>query len=196
MGRAGWIASSFGVFAFFALTIIDCVGDAPAAGGGEEAGAGDATTNSDASTDGGNVGADAGDGATAIDPCAGEPAGCAGAVDPTHLKLWLRGDTGVDCVGGRVVTWHDLSGNAHDATPAAYPDGGLALSPQCGADNLNGHPVVSFTRPATSGTFVLDETLQLDLSFFADSSYTAFIVYDPDYISDLGLIASDHPQPL
>jgi hypothetical protein len=182
------------------LAIASCVADEPTIG---DTTSSDASTDSASAPDGSTTDAGIGDGSsdTSVDAgpdyCTGQPSGCPTTVDPTHLKLWLRADDAVDCSGeGRVTRWHDLSGNGRDATPATFADGGNALAPKCGVDTINGHGVLTFDRPAVSQSPYLDETLQVDLSFLASTSFTIFIVHQPTFTMGKGdiLLSANAPQ--
>jgi hypothetical protein len=187
------------VLAVVVLPLLEnCVGDDPATTGGDDAsvsdGGSDATTTSDASPNDATANSDSGTDAAPADPCKGENSGCPGLVNPSHLALWLRADTQLDCVGGHVATWRDLSGNGRDVSAATYPDGGAAALPECGVDTLKGHNVVSFTKPTETSQPILAETMAVDLGFMANASFTVMMVVKPTFASQtvpLGLISAD-----
>jgi hypothetical protein len=97
--------------------------------------------------------------------------------DASHLHLWLTADWGVTCDENqfphRVTRWADRSGQCDDASLLLKE-----LGPQCqlspGAHTINGIDVPYFSAP-TNGN-VVDETLDVDLSFLALSEYTIFVV--------------------
>jgi hypothetical protein len=178
-----------------------CVGDAPATTGNDQPtsdSGSDSTTTSDASPNDATATGDTGVDAAPADPCQGENSGCPGLVNPSHLALWLRADTELECVGGHVKTWRDLSGNGRDVSAANYPDGGPAALPECGIDTLKGHNVVTFTKPTEPGQPFLAETMAVDLGFMASSSFTVMMVVKPKFASQtipLGLISADRTSP-
>jgi hypothetical protein len=116
----------------------------------------------DIPVDGGSVPAEAGDIAS-LPP---------DQVAPGRLQLWLRGDVGVDCSTGaprHVSRWADQSGSGRDAMPHGYN------GPQCGSGRtIHGVDVPYFSAPGTES--FLEQTLDVDLSFVANSSYTVFAV--------------------
>ncbi len=97
--------------------------------------------------------------------------GVPAVVDPGHLRLWLTADRGVTCASQRVTRWADQSGNGNDAF-LKYSQ----LGPQC---DVTGHALSGVNLPyfsAPLGGNVIDETLDVDLSFLASSNYTVFVV--------------------
>jgi hypothetical protein len=95
------------------------------------------------------------------------------AVVPTHLRLWLTADRGIACVSGRVARWTDQSGHSNDATLQSGQLGPLC-GPQNTAHRINGINVPYFSAPANGN--VVDETLDVDLSFLANTGYTILVV--------------------
>jgi hypothetical protein len=96
-------------------------------------------------------------------------------VNPSHLRLWLAANVGITCVSQRVTSWADQSGNHDDATIMRNQ-----LGPQCQIQQ-NPHlihtiDVPYFSAPiSTSNPNVIDETLDVNLSFLLRSSYTIFV---------------------
>ncbi|HEX3697255.1 MAG TPA: hypothetical protein VH374_17905 [Polyangia bacterium] len=101
---------------------------------------------------------------------------CPLALAAGHLQLWLRGDQGVSCDGGRVTRWTDLSGRHNDASPPAGQWG-----PICGASagQLNGRDVIMFPR-GTEPDAVAAEHLEVDFRTLAQSSLTIAVVEKRD----------------
>jgi hypothetical protein len=94
------------------------------------------------------------------------------AIESSHLQLWLSADVGVECNGGRVVLWADRAPHHRDAA-ARFGQ----LPPQCGVHHLNQVDVPYFSAPKTAQPpNIIDETLDVDLSFLAGSYYTIFVV--------------------
>jgi hypothetical protein len=104
------------------------------------------------------------------------------AIDPGHLRLWLTADRGMGCtavpstdggVGRRVTYWADQSGHSDDAFLMLGE-----LGPRCevdgGAHAANGVQLPYFSAPQTGN--VIDETLDVDLSFLTSPAYTVFAV--------------------
>ncbi len=93
-----------------------------------------------------------------------------------HLRLWLTAQAGVRCSSGRVITWADQSGNHDDAILKKGQ-----LGPQCqimgNPHSVDGVDFPYFSAPESDASpNVLDETLDVDLSFLARSDYTFFTV--------------------
>jgi hypothetical protein len=125
---------------------------------------------SDAS-DGSSTTSDAGDASDAPPEGSVSPL----TVSPSHLKLWLNAAVGVQCASGRVNTWTDQSGNGNDATLLLRQ-----LGPQCqvagGAHAANGVDLPYFSAPSSATPNVVDETLDVNLDYLQNSSYTIFAV--------------------
>jgi hypothetical protein len=104
------------------------------------------------------------------------------AIAPSHLRLWLNAEIGITCMSstpndaaapGRVVVWADQSGHHDDASLTQVPQ---QLGPQC---RVAGHRVKSVDLPyfsAPQNGNVVDETLDVDLTFLKGSDYTIFVV--------------------
>jgi hypothetical protein len=99
------------------------------------------------------------------------------SVAADHLGLWLTARQGVECSSGRVSTWHDQGPHHRDAAPKLGQ-----LPPHCnvpgGAHAFSGIELPFFSAPnvADSGPNVIDETLDVDLSFLVGHEYTFFTV--------------------
>jgi hypothetical protein len=98
------------------------------------------------------------------------------ATAPGHLRLWLTAQAGVRCSSGRVTTWADQSGNHDDAILKRGQ-----LGPQCqivsNPHSVDGVDLPYFSAPESDASpNVLDETLDVDLSFLAKTDYTFFTV--------------------
>jgi hypothetical protein len=95
-------------------------------------------------------------------------------VASSHLRLWLTAKTGITCTSGRVTNWADQSQNHDDALPQNNQ-----LGPQCQISAsphlLNGIDLPSFSAPTANGN-IIDETLDVNLAFLANSNYTIFAV--------------------
>lgn len=171
--------------------LVDCVSDDPSPAATSDAAIQDAALVEAAPSDAG------GDAAPA-DPCAGS-VNCPSRQNPGHLQLWLRGDLGVTCDGGRVHTWHDQSGHNRDASTPSYPDGGAAYSPQCGVSTLNGRNVISFTKPSGSLAPYIDEVFNVELGFLVGKQHTIYVVHRPVVQTSgnyfLGLVAAQWTYP-
>lgn len=93
----------------------------------------------------------------------------------SNLRLWLTADVGLECVSGRLTKWLDQSGNHRDATLQQSPP---QLGPQCGGDGgthaVHGVDLPYFSAPPNGN--VVDETLDVDLTFLVNSEYTIFAV--------------------
>ena len=99
--------------------------------------------------------------------------GCPNRLDPSHLRLWLRGDRGVECGGpehpDRVTAWNDLSGKGNHARPPAGSRG-----PVCSdLATLNGRHVVRF--PLTPDAEA-EEHLEVDLNSLVGGSFSIAVV--------------------
>jgi hypothetical protein len=145
--------------------------DGPERGDGSMAD--DGTTSNDSS---GSTPDAAGDGGDAASRDASSPS----TVAPDHLRLWLNASVGVACEDAsdasgtsRVTRWIDQSGRGDDATLARGQ-----LGPQCHvapmAHAVHGVDLPYFSAPQTGN--VVDETLDVDLSFLAGSDYSIFVV--------------------
>jgi hypothetical protein len=122
----------------------------------------------------------------ATPPCTGDA--CPSGIAPGHLQLWLRGDRGLDCAGGMVERWRDLSGHERDALPPAGKAG-----PLCGAQMLNGHATVFF--PHTNGRADA-EHLEVDLTPLAGSPFSIAVVEKRTGLRQDGyLVGSQLPFP-
>lgn len=105
-------------------------------------------------------------------PCSG--AGCPNLVAPGQLRLWLRGDLGVDCdtssMPARVRSWADLSGRNNHARPTVGLPG-----PVCGADagQIAGRAVVGFPLGLEQ---IAGEHLEIDLGAIAHGPFTLVMV--------------------
>jgi hypothetical protein len=121
----------------------------------------------------------------------------------SHMRLWLRADDGVVCSLGRVTRWIDWSGGRNDATlklGQLGPECNLSPSPH----RINGIDVPYFSAP-NRGTSVIDESLDVDLTFLNNSSYTIFVVDRrsdnpssssvPEYVVGTTLPPEDDPTP-
>jgi hypothetical protein len=181
--------------------VIHCVGDDPATG---SPASDDGGNNGGDSTTSGGDGSTSGDGSTTKtdgstppnDACIGN-VNCPTAIDAAaNLKLWLRGNVGVTCSGGRVSQWVDqsLAGNNGVAANFGGPKNITALTPQCGKNEIAGHNVVTFTAPiqdAGAGGPFLDETLRTDTDWIFNTEYTFFVVHRRQVDGTFGLIAQD-----
>jgi hypothetical protein len=89
------------------------------------------------------------------------------------LRLWLKADQGVACVSGRVTRWADQSVNHDDATLDHDQ-----LGPQCQISQdphvVQGTDLPYFSAPLNGN--VVDETLDVDLSYLTGADYTIFAV--------------------
>jgi hypothetical protein len=94
-------------------------------------------------------------------------------IEPTNLKLWLAADQGVTCVSGRVTKWADGSPNHDDATLEHNQLGSECQLTQ-GAHVVHGVDLPYFSAPSTGN--LVDETLDVDLTFLASNDYTIFAV--------------------
>jgi hypothetical protein len=110
------------------------------------------------------------------------------SVASPHLRLWLTAATGITCASSRVVAWADQSGHHDDATLQRGQ-----LGPQCqlpgGTHVVRGVDLPYFSAPTfDGGVDVLDETLDVDLSFLKNTAYTVFTVErrSPDYPNSAG----------
>jgi hypothetical protein len=116
-----------------------------------------------------DAGADGSDGLTALE----------------HVRLWLAADWGPECQfgpdpygPGTVVRWPDKSGHHNDAFPAPGHSGPICNDQQHLAEVDAGFavPMPYFSAPPEDGGDLLEGTLDVDLSFLAQSSYTIFVV--------------------
>jgi hypothetical protein len=99
-----------------------------------------------------------------------------GTAGPSHLRLWLTADVGVHCESGRVTRWADQSQHGDDALL-----GHSQLGPQCqiptNPHSVNGIDLPYFSAPVSAvNPNVVDETLDVDLSFLVGTSFTLFAV--------------------
>lgn len=90
-----------------------------------------------------------------------------------RLRLWLTADVGLTCASQRVTRWADQSGHGDDAVVSQQQ-----LGPACSI----GHAAAGVDLPyfgdlpdAGMGGSI-DGTLDVDLSFLANSDYTLFVV--------------------
>jgi hypothetical protein len=99
-------------------------------------------------------------------------------IQTSHLRLWLSADVGVTCTPqgpdsggiGRVTAWADKAGHGDDATLQHGQ-----LGPQCSVPGhaVNGVALPYFSAPHNGN--VIDETLDVDLSFLVGTDYTIFV---------------------
>jgi hypothetical protein len=99
-----------------------------------------------------------------------------GTAGPSHLRLWLTADVGMQCNSGRVTRWADQSPNRDDALL-----GHSQLGPQCqiptNPHSVNGIDLPYFSAPVSAvNPNVVDETLDVDLSFLVGTGFTLFAV--------------------
>ena len=97
-------------------------------------------------------------------------------VAASHLQLWLTADHGVDCDGGTVRLWADVSGNGRHAVSGSHE--GPACAGKTHAANahaLAGVDLPYFSAPGREPPFV-DGALDVDLSFLTDTDFTIFVV--------------------
>ncbi len=106
------------------------------------------------------------------------PTRCPIRARPTHLRLWLTADKGLSCApvtptAHRVTYWADQSGHGDDA----YLQRGQ-VGPRCaiagGSHSVSGVDLPYFSAPQNGN--VIDETLDVDLSFLASTAFTVFVV--------------------
>jgi hypothetical protein len=132
--------------------------------GASEAASGDASTDE-------STGTESGDGPIEASLDTDQPA--LNVVVPLNLRLWLTADKGITCSSGRVTKWADQSGAGRDATLQLGQ-----LGPECqlmpAPHLINGMDIPYFSAPANGN--VVDETLDVDLTFLANSAYTLFVV--------------------
>jgi hypothetical protein len=98
------------------------------------------------------------------------------SIATSHLGLWLTASAGISCASGRITVWKDQSGHRDDATLQRGQ-----LGPECQVTPkphvANGVDLPYFSAPiSASHPNVLDETLDVDLSFLANTDYTIFAV--------------------
>jgi hypothetical protein len=93
------------------------------------------------------------------------------AVGTGHLQLWLTADRGVNCVAGEVTAWADQSGKNRPVVRGSHK------GPQCAVllHTLAGVGLPYFSAPGTVAPFDT-ETLDVDLSFLANTDFTIFVV--------------------
>lgn len=186
-----------------AVTAGDSPGDASASDSpsSNDGSPSDATAGDGAQNDGAMIG-DANAGDTSVDSgptdtCIGHT-DCPNNVEGANLQLWLRGDVGESCLGGRLATWSDQSGKGNHAHPGTHQDTSGALGPKCGLDTINARAVPTFTAPVEPDggdggvyTQYVDETLGVNLAFVTASDYTLFVVHRRAANGAFGLIGED-----
>lgn len=94
--------------------------------------------------------------------------------------------------GSPLATWSDVSGQGHNATTLSGQTSGTFSS--SGAQTINGHPVVRFTRTGQSAGSIY-EVLGVDIRATAMPATTIFTVYRPKSIptgQDHGLWGVDN----
>jgi hypothetical protein len=89
----------------------------------------------------------------------------------SHLQLWLTADRGLDCEGGTVTRWADVSGNERHAVNGSHQ------GPACARNThaLAGVQLPYFSGPGREPPFI-DGTLDVDLRFLEDTDFTIFVV--------------------
>jgi hypothetical protein len=113
------------------------------------------------------------------------------SVESGHLQLWLTADRGVSCTNGEVVAWADQSGHGRPVIRGSHK------GPQCPPTDhaLAGVNLPYFSAPGTTPPFD-DETLDVDLSFLANTDFTIFVVERrwADANRDMQIIGTEYPQ--
>ncbi|TAL57705.1 MAG: hypothetical protein EPN85_13455, partial [Bacteroidetes bacterium] len=92
--------------------------------------------------------------------------------DISGLRLWLRGDTGLTILGGKIQTWEDRSGSVNNAVQNT-----LGLRPTYVPSILNGYGGAQFDN--------LDDGMSTTLSLSTDS-FAIFVLYRNSNSSAVG----------
>lgn len=99
----------------------------------------------------------------------------------SNLKIWVKSDTGVTLVGGKVSQWADQSGNNNHLT-----QGSASARPTYVANEINGYGAVQFDG--------IDDYLQSP-SFTLNQPETVFIIYKtPVHISSVYVFDGRNPD--